>query len=250
MRNVNLIAFTSFSFIIVCILILGCHKPDECRCLKSNGKQIDVHRNLGLFNKIVLEDNINLTLSQDTVNELVLNVPENLANFVVTDVKDNVLYIHNDNKCNWLRSFKIKINVFIKTRDLQNIDCNGSGYVKSEGFIEKDYFEIDVNDASSVIDMMLKTKSFKIKLNNGPSDIHINGYTEYSSVYDAGSGNIFMQNFDTKITDIRSIGTGKCYVKASDYLSATLEYAGDINYYGDPAHVYLIDNGEGEIIKH
>ncbi len=228
----------------------GCTKPGECRCVKSNGQQIMQHRSIGCFNEIILKDNINLTLKQDTVDELLLSVPENLANFVKTEVKDSVLYIYNDNKCNWLRSFKIDISASVKTTGLKNLECHGSGNVKTEGFIERDYFEINLYDASGRFDMMLKTKVSEVKLHTGPADLHISGYADKSTVYNAGTGFIFMQNYDTKTTDIRHNGSGQCYVNATENLYATLEYVGDINYWGNPAHEYFVNKGEGKIIKH
>jgi len=250
MRKVTPLILRILYFIFFIFSLGACSKPDECKCLKSNGKQIEQLRNIEAFNKVELKDNVNLTIIQDTVNELLLNVPENLANFIVTDVKDSVLYISNENKCNWLRSFKIEIGITIKTNTLKNIDCQGSGVVKSVGFIERDYFEININEASGDVYLELKTNETKVKLHNGPANIYINGYSKFSSVYNAGNGFIFMQNFDTQYTDIRHVGTGQCHVKASDYLSATLEYVGDINYYGNPTNVLLIDKGDGKIIKH
>ena len=250
MGKVRTVFLLFFCFLLIILIFNSCSKPYECKCLKSNGKQIEQLRNIEGFNKIELKDNINLTIVQDTVNELLLSVPENLANFVITDVKDSVLYISNENKCNWLRSFKTDIEITLKTNTLKNIDCKGSGVVKSVRVIERDYFEININEASGDVYLMLKTNESQVKLHNGPANIYISGYSKYSSVYDAGTGFIFMQNFDTKYTDIRHVGTGQCHVKASENLSATLEYVGDINYYGNPTNVLLIDKGEGEIIKH
>ena len=97
---------------------------------------------------------------------------------------------------------------------------------------------------------MLKANNSKIQLHNGCSDIYITGFTNNSTVYNAGTGNIYMQNFNTKTTNIRHKGTGQCFIKTSDYLTALLEYVGDIHYFGNPVNTELIDNGEGEIIQH
>ena len=126
MRSLCLTMMTGIVFASVSLFMDACRKPEECKCLKSNGKQVEQHRSLNSFNKIVLRDNVNLTILQDTINDMVLNVPENLANFVKTEVKDSVLNISNDNRCNWLRSFNIEINAFVRTNNLKNIECHGS----------------------------------------------------------------------------------------------------------------------------
>jgi len=239
-----------FVFFTILISFSACKKQDENKCLKSNGKQTEFVRMLEPFTKLVIKDKINLTIKDDSVNYLKLKTPINLEKYIHTDVVDGVLYISNENKCNWLRSYKIDIDIELSSNSLQIVECKGAGIIKTNAPLEKDYFEINIHDASSTVQLMLKANNSKVQLHNGCSDIYMSGSANNSMVYNAGTGNIYMQNYTTKSTDVRHKGTGQCHVKASDFLTALLEYVGDIHIYGNPANKQMLDNGEGQIIEH
>jgi len=241
-----------FSGFVLSVLLLFayCKKADERQCLKSNGPEIEVFRSFENFEKIILKDNIHLSIEKDTINALILNVPENLASFIVTDINNNILTIENTNKCNWIRSFKTNIHATVKTTSLKNLECRGSGNVNNKGQIAQDYFEVNLHDASGSINLLLSTKETAIKMHNGPATVSISGSTENLSIYNAGTGFILLQNFDSKSSVVKHKGTGVCHVKASHYLNARIEYVGDIHYYGNPIEKKLEKIGSGNFVKH
>src|SRR5204863_7783046 len=63
---------------------------------------------------------------------------ENLMKDLKTDAVDGILKISNDNKCNWVRSYKKEIKIFIGIKNSTNIFHYGYGNISCEGQLIKD----------------------------------------------------------------------------------------------------------------
>lgn len=238
--------------LMCCIIILctSCRKSEERRCFKSNGKPLTENRSLGVFSKVELNDNINLTIIQDTVDKAAITAPSNLIGFISTDVSNNILTIKNNNKCNWLRSFETNISIVLHTQSLNNLTCHGSGMVQSQGRFTGDSFEINLHDASGKIHITTNLNKLYVKQHNGPAMVNISGESNNTEVYSAGSGFLYLQNLNSNQLTMRHKGTGDCHVRAQQYLHATLEYTGNIHVYGQAQEKYLFDKGEGVFFNH
>ena len=89
-----------YPFLLFVFLFLSCHNENKCDCLKSTGDIITEARSISGFNKISVEDNINLFITEDSAFSLTVEAGSNLMNFIKTDVTDSCLYLQNKNKCN------------------------------------------------------------------------------------------------------------------------------------------------------
>lgn len=232
------------------LYVLGsCKKADERRCVKSSGSIITEGRSLESFNRIELRDNINLIIIPDTINFMHVEAPENLMKFIISDVQGQNLVIRNDNRCNWLRSFENDISVRLHLKTLEGVEIRGMGDIKNEGFLQSDIFHIDAYAASGNIDLQVQAKEIHVKIHNGPSFITVKGTGERAYVYNAGEGYIFMQNFTAQQSFVVHNGTGDCHIKAERFLDISLEYVGDVYYYGQPDTLNKTITGSGRIHK-
>lgn len=242
----------SLALIIFCITItcFSCGKAGDRPCLKGRGTPVSEERPTGAFTKVVLDDRINLKIIPDSVDRALINAPSNLIQFIETHNSDGILTLSDKNTCNWLRRSDNGITVTLHCTDLKNLSCRGSGNVTTDGVLRQASLTLDLHDASGTFEINVDTDSLIVNQHNGPATVNVWGRSNYSRIYSAGNGFIYVQNLDSKRLIARHKGTGACHIRAVDYLHATVEYTGDIHVYGSPAEKFLINNGSGTFIQH
>ena len=107
-----------YSALAVSLFYFSCNNENSCDCLKSIGPVVTEERVIPAFNKLSLEDNVNLFITQDSVYSLTVEAGEHLLQSIKAEVTDSCLYLKNENKCNWVRSFENKINVYLRFKKL------------------------------------------------------------------------------------------------------------------------------------
>jgi len=117
---------TNYKLLFLLFLSTACN-PIEC--IKSNGDVQKRTRNLALVEKIILQDNIDLYLTNQNDFEVVVKAGGNLIGGIQTDLKGTVLTIQNFNQCSWSRSAEKKIEVYVSGKYLQSIDFVGTGTI-------------------------------------------------------------------------------------------------------------------------
>ncbi len=237
---------------IICVMLfaVSCQKSDERRCIKSSGEYAIYERPLEHFTKVVLQDNMHLTIIPDSIDFLRLEAPSNLADFITSDVKDKVLFLRNTNRCNWLRSYNNDINIELHSSNISSLEYRGSGDVNIDGCISGDSFNIDVHDGSGTITAFVSLNNLGVKIHNGVADIYVSGSSGYTEVYNAGRGYIYLQDCKSSFARVIHRGTGDCHVKAVSKMDIFLEYVGNVHYYGQPDELYTHVTGSGQIIAH
>lgn len=80
-------------FYLLTLLLAGCEKLPGEDCFKSTGETVIEHRSVGPFENIVLEDNINLILTQGNEEAISVRAGENLLESIITEVNNNELKI-------------------------------------------------------------------------------------------------------------------------------------------------------------
>ncbi|MEI7500642.1 MAG: DUF2807 domain-containing protein, partial [Bacteroidota bacterium] len=130
--NNMLLAGATFAFAMLILLILspGCSK--EGGCITSTGPVIFEDRSdLGDFDSISLNDNVNLILTQGTKNIVQVEAGQNIIGGITTEVINRTLIINNKNICNWLRRYDSPLNVYVTIKNLAKITYNSSGDIRS-----------------------------------------------------------------------------------------------------------------------
>ncbi len=237
--------FTGF---LVLIIFFSCKKDNQCDCLKSTGEVTTEVREIAPFSSIVLKHNINLFIKQDSVFSCIVEAGENLLPEIITKVEDGKLTISNENKCNWVRSFKKEINVYLTFRNLNLFEYRGSGNIYCADTLFLDSLRFDSWDGSGKANFLLHTKSSQFNLHTGPADLDVSGFSGVNYLYSAGNGKADLVNLNTGYTFLTSKSTNNTFVYATKELFVWIDYIGDVYYKGSP---YLIDEkytGSGKLL--
>jgi hypothetical protein len=232
------------------ITIVSCNKESSCDCLKKTGAIAKESREIiGGFNRIVISQNINLILTQDTVNSIEIEAGENLIPLINARIDGKSLLLTNDNTCNWLRSNKPKVNVYVHVAKINFIEMRGCGDVITTNTIKTDTLYVDQMDASGKADLTVDVQQTYLRLHTGPGDINIVGKTDGNYIYSNGNGFVHSENLVNNYTFVNCFGTGDCYVTATNALDANITYIGSVFYYGNPISISVNNIGTGVFEK-
>lgn len=223
----------------------SCQKENRCDCFKRTGSIVTETREISGFDKVVVDDNLNVFITQDTVFEVKIEAGDNLIPLIKTEVADGILSIHNKNRCNWTRSYDKPFNVYIKMPIVNSIISDGTGNIKSLNTITTANLNIQTKNSG---DVELTVNSVKIVSNvHGTGDLTLHG-TVQDHVCDIG-GTAFLncQDLVTNYSYIHTYTTGLSYVTTTGILECKIDKIGDVYCYGNPVKVQEIKNGKGQL---
>lgn len=237
---------------ILCFVVLlgtnSCSKSDPTDCFKSTGKETSETRSAGVFDKIILNDNVNLVLSQGSSPSIYVKGGENVLKKVKTDISDGVLNIENQNSCNWVRSFDKEITVYVNLELLHEIEYRGSGDIHCTNTIIGDSLKLNVWEGAGEVNMQIEMQRNYIYFHIGTADINYSGFSPLSYVALSSFGPIDARELETDFTYISNTGSNNCYIWAHTRIEASIGSLGDIYYKGNP-DIILNTIGEGRMIK-
>jgi len=239
-------------FIAVLILVFGaCKKPENRKCFKSTGEDIEREIPLGNFDRLMLHPHVAYVLIQDSLNKVVIKGGENLVNFIECTVSDNLLEVTNNNKCAFWRNAKRELIVEIHCTAIVNVHYEGTEYLKSVGTIHSDYFTLSIRDGAGPVDLTMKSIVIDADISHGWGDYTLHGTTQIARIGARSNGYCDAQ--DLIITDslyVASDTPGTVKVKANGIpMAGFLKSSGAIWYTGTPTAITVVRTGSGEILN-
>jgi hypothetical protein len=117
--------------LVISVLFFSCHRGDDC--FSNKGSDVTISRDVEIFDKISVENRINLVITQDTIRagHIEISGPENLLQEITTEVVDGFLSIRNTNTCNFVRSYDYQLTVKVFLKDLKTLSVDGIASVSS-----------------------------------------------------------------------------------------------------------------------
>lgn len=234
--------------VIMFMLFFSCKKENRWDFVKGTGKITTELRPTQNYNSIFVEDKINVFITQDSVSEIKVEAGSNLIGLIRTEFKDSILYIRNDNKGNFTRSYKKgTINIYLKVRALANIEQYGQGTIQSINTLTAPFIDIVTKGAGDVI-LTVDNKKISTHMHN-TSDIYLSGRTHELSNYQIHYGYLYAQNLSSDISWNYHDGSGNAYVNVNSEMIAYMFSTGDIYYKGNPGSIIKKEVGTGRLIK-
>ena len=227
--------------------LTGCKKAEDRRCFKNLGDITFESRSLPPYSFVVLEDHIDLILTDTIDNSMVVESGANLIGFIVTEVSNDTLFIRDDNKCSFLRDFRFKTKIHLNTMHLNKVLLNGSGNL-SNAMPTNRNITVDANRANGNIDLTLGCDSCSFIVNVGVTKIVLSGTCENSYFYYFGHGNVDASQLLSANALIHWNSTGWLKVNATSSIRGIIESSGNVYYSGNPTIVDVGMTGSGELI--
>ena len=240
----KIILITGYTFLI--LLFNACKKPG---CFGTAGPMATTTQQLTSFNELVLSDNVNLILIQDTVEKMEIEAPQNMLSNITGNISQNILTISNATDCRWARNAGEKINVRLFFKDLKKIDYRGSGTLTNTDTLKLDALHIESNTGAGDISLTLDTRYTGAYIFFENAGITLRGKSETCFTYTNNRGISNMSDFVVKKMVIEYGGFGDTYINVTDELSAVIFHKGNIHYKGSPVITKLISHSSGRLIQ-
>ncbi len=227
--------------------LTGCQKSEDRRCFKSIGDITFESRPLTPYSFVVLDDHIDLILTDTIDNSLVVESGTNLIGFIVTEVSNDTLFIRDDNKCSFLRDFRYKTKIHLNSMTLNKVLLGGSGNL-SNAIPTNRNITVDADRANGNIDLTLACDSCSFIVNVGVTKIDLSGTCENSYFYYFGHGDVEASQLLSAKALIHWNSTGWLKVNATSSIRGIIESSGNVYYSGNPTIVDVGMTGSGELI--
>lgn len=238
-----------YIFIGLIVLLTACEKENLFDLFKSTGDIVIEKREIKNFTSIGLHDRINLFLVQDTVEYLEIEAGENLLNSIDTKVNNGRLEIENNNRANFVRSYKKEVNATVHYKSLRSIIYDGAGSINTLNTMQSSYFEFVQYDGSGDYKFNLVVDTLRWLAHTGPGNATFIGKASDAYFYASGQSILHAENLQTINTSVNSAGLGDFYVNASISINAEIYFNGNVYYRGDPTSIFRSGLGEGQLIK-
>ncbi len=240
-----------YLFILIYLVFVSCEKATERLCVKGVGSEESIERELGEFNQLYLGPRLRFDLVQDTVNKVVIRGGENIIGFVRTDIVDGKLFITNENRCNFLRSFKKKIIVELHLKKIQNIEFDATEPAYCLNSISTDYLSVTINESAGRFYLDLTAEVLYTVVNRSWGNFEVVGNVNYYKAH--LRGNAFGNTMGLSVSDSIHVITrsgGDLDINADGVLLRSQIYSvGNIGYIGSPTIIDHSSLGEGQLLN-
>ena len=234
-------------FIVLSLVWNSCSKTDPTDCFTATGPDVTQKRSAAAFRRIILHDNVNLVLTQDSSYSVVVKAGEKIISKIKTNIKDGTLEIFNENTCNWVRDFEREITVYAHINILNDIEYRGSGDITATNLIKQDSLMLNVWEGAGKIELEIDNYRNYIYFHIGTADIHYRGKAHLNYLSVMSFGPVYAHNLRTKFTYLTAGGSNNSYVNASVELHAHLSSIGNVYYAGQP-QIFVNQTSTGKLL--
>ena len=210
-----------------CIVIdlNGC----SARSVKGSGNVISESKQVSEFNKIRLEGQGKVVLTQGNQSSLEVTTDDNILPSIETEVKNGKLIISHEKGKN-LRP--TKLNYIITVKDLEGVSISGSGDINGNDEFYSDSFYADIAGSGNI---SIKVSANRLESSiSGSGSIYLSGSTNSYDASITGSGDVDAFDLRARDSSVVITGSGNCRLSVSDKLRAKITGSGDILYKGRP----------------
>lgn len=228
-------------------LLMSCKKSNERRCVKSSGNISAIVLEDISATQINMNDNISLTLVNDSLNQIEIKGGENLLSFITHEILGSQIIFNNTNKCNFLRN-EDKIAIIYHYTHLDSIFLNGFGNLNNLDTIKHDIY-IYTEESFSDIALAFNNNNTTLIAQVGSVETLLSGKCDNLYLYSNGAGKMDARDLECKYAHGHSQGLGDFFINAKDYLNIELRSAGNFYVYNaENAIQNIVQEGSGQII--
>jgi len=232
-----------FLFCSIIFLVLSCAKDNAPDCIQSAGVVMTIEQNIEPFDRILVNENIELFLLQGSEYHLKIESGEHLISDVNYTIDNSgLLTLSDNNQCNWVRSY-VPTKIFVTTPILKEIRSNTQYTIKSEGMLTfpnlkliSENFNED-NISSGDFNLIVQNESLSI-ISNNISQFFISGSTDTLFVgFYSGTTAFFGANLLAQNVEISHRSSHDITVHPVQSLSGVLRSTGNLISVNEPPNV-------------
>ncbi|MFD0862770.1 head GIN domain-containing protein [Sungkyunkwania multivorans] len=115
-------------------ILFACSNENAFDCIQTAGKIVQREIAVGDFDRVLVNEHIEMIISSGTENRVVVETGENLINDVKAVVQSGRLILTDNNDCNWVRDYGIT-KIYVTAIDITEIRSGTQFPIRSEGVL-------------------------------------------------------------------------------------------------------------------
>jgi len=235
-------------------IVFACDKEDASDCFQTEGELITQEFTVTEFQKILVNRDVELIISQGENYRVIVETGSNLLNDIEVRVVGNELQLTDNNTCNFVRDYGVT-KVYVTTPNLTEIRSSTQFDISSDGILSFDNLKLisedfNYSESFTVGDFKLSVSTNTLSVvSNNISSFYIDGVTEELFVgFYSGTGRFEGQDLIANHIDIFHRGSNDIIVHPIESLSGELRGTGDLIMVNQPSIVSVEQYYTGQLI--
>lgn len=230
--------------VTLCLTLVCCSCNIPFNGVKGTGSVVQTERVIDQpFKRIKASNGLDVMLSQNDNNKVIIEANENLHELIDIYVKDDMLVIKA--KENIYSADQKSILVSYKT--LEEIAVNSGASVTSNQVIEQQKMKLNATSGAD-IELEIKSESLNTSATSG-AFIEISGMVNSHKVSATSGAVIKAQEVLSLVTDAKATSGASVKVHAKNEFKGRATSGGNVRYFGTPEKVSEVDNSGGNVSR-
>ena len=185
--------------------------------------------NVGAYTAVDIRTGMELIYSEEVSDKVVIEIQENLIEYLDVRVENGVLIVDTKNPIN---TGSKDPKIYISNPDLSKISVSGFIIMSDCDKISGESFVLEVFGAAE-IEAEFDVDELHIN-GSGAVNMDLSGRADTADINISGAGAIEAMELQTKSAFVAISGTGDVEISCSDNLDVDISGAGSVVYRGDP----------------
>ncbi|MFT5821412.1 MAG: hypothetical protein ACI8ZM_002665 [Crocinitomix sp.] len=235
---------------LICVLTVSCSKPEDRSCLKGAGEYTEISIPLDSIRAFHLNKKIKYRIFQDDSYKVVIKGGSNLVSQIEFDNRDNVLYVSNHNKCDFLRYPEDLVEVEIHYPYLKDFYVDATDSVVFEGQVRGKSFKVEMRNGGGSLIADVDVDIISMVVSNGAGDYTLTGKAKEAELKVQNNGTANAIGFRSVYTYIYQNSTADLYINLDNSSALiVIDGTGDVLYKHNAGNIETEGVGSGQIIK-
>ncbi|GAB1309598.1 head GIN domain-containing protein [Urechidicola sp. KH5] len=232
--------------ILICFLAIATTQSFAFdRKIKGNGNVVTINRTTEEYDTVAAGGSFDVELVKGSEGNLTIQVEENLAEYLVTEVKKGAL------KIKWKKGYSIRhkksVKVIVPIESINGVSLAGSGQITSTTTIKTNDFGIALAGSGDIV-LEVNATSLKASI-AGSGDLELTGSSTSTVCSIAGSGSFDGYEYEAGDLEAKISGSGNIKATVNGDLNASIAGSGNVKYKGNPTTQKVKVSGSGNISK-
>ncbi|WP_298237438.1 head GIN domain-containing protein [uncultured Algibacter sp.] len=221
-------------YILSFLLLFTCDSESTGDCFQKTGSIIQSEVTVALFDKILVNRDIELIVKDGAEQKVIIETGDNLLNDVSAVVKDNKLILTDNNTCNYVRDYGVT-KVHVTSPNITEIRSSTQYDISSDGVLTYPSLTILSEDfnfpdtfTSANFNLRVDNNSVRVVFNN-LSNCFISGNTNSLFItFASGSSRFEGENLIAQNVTISHRSSNDMIVNPQQSLKGVLRGTGDL----------------------
>lgn len=158
-------------YLLICSCFFACDSENTSDCFQKAGSLIQKEVALTDFDKILVNRNVELILTEGTIQNVTIETGENLINDVLAEVIDGRLILTDSNICNYVRDYA-STKVYVTAPNIKEIRSSTQHDISSNGVLTYPSLTILSEDFNAP--ETFNIGDFRLEINNTSLNVAFN----------------------------------------------------------------------------